>query len=422
MNIFDKYYRKYDAWYDKNKFAYLSELEALKKVIPKKGKGLEIGVGTGRFAGPLKIAVGIDPSEKMLEIARKRGIDVRLGTGEKLPFKDSAFDYVALIITICFVHAPCRVLLEAKRVLKKNGRIIIAVIDKDSFLGKFYQKKKSLFYKQANFFSVNEITNLLSDIGFSGISYYQTLYKRPDKIKAIQPPQKGFGRGGFVVITGTKPRGIKTKVHPLRGTTNGLYRKFRQYEKIKALFREYGYDMEKARLKVLLRAGKIEEPVLDLGTGPGRMACALAKAGFHLTTVDISKKVQAVAGIYARQYGVLNKIRFIRMDAEKLKFKDKSFSMVISSNLLHDVKRPEKVVQEMIRVTKAGGKIIVSDLNRKGRLLVNKVYRLNRDVHRGKLIDLEKVAGGTFKKAGIPYRKYDDGYITTFVAQKIKGG
>ena len=84
-NIFDKYYKRYDAWYDRHKFAYLSELGALKKVIPKKGKGLEIGVGTGRFAHALGIKYGIDPSKRMLEIAKRRKIKAVLGYGEKLP-------------------------------------------------------------------------------------------------------------------------------------------------------------------------------------------------------------------------------------------------------------------------------------------------------------------------------------------------
>ena len=62
MNIFDKYYSKYEAWYEKNKYVYLSELEVVKKVLPKEGVGLEIGVGTGRFALPLDIKFGVDTS------------------------------------------------------------------------------------------------------------------------------------------------------------------------------------------------------------------------------------------------------------------------------------------------------------------------------------------------------------------------
>jgi len=204
MKIFDRYYKKYDAWYDKNKFAYLSELKAIRKVLPKKGKGLEVGVGTGRFAQALGIESGIDPSKNMIEIARERGVNVKLGYGERLPFKNATFDYEAVIITICFTKNPEKVLKEAYRVLKKKGKIIIGIVDKDSFLGKFYQKKKSAFYKEASFFGIKEITDLLENTGFSKFSYYQTLYNFPDRIKSVQKPQKGFGRGGFVVIAGEK--------------------------------------------------------------------------------------------------------------------------------------------------------------------------------------------------------------------------
>ena len=203
-NIFDRYCKRYDAWYDRNKFAYLSELEAIRKVLSKRGKGLEIGVGTGRFAAPLGITTGIDPSKKMIKIAQERDIDVRQGVGEKLPFGNTAFDCVAIIITLCFVKGPQKVLKEARRVLKKNGKIIIGIIDKDSFLGKFYQKKNSIFYKQANFLSVKEVADLLKQAGFNKLSYYQTVFKLPNRINSIEKPLKGFGKGGFVVILGEK--------------------------------------------------------------------------------------------------------------------------------------------------------------------------------------------------------------------------
>lgn len=204
--IFNRYYKEYDAWYDKNKFAYLSELAVLKKVIPKKGKGLEIGVGTGRFAAPLGITTGIDPSCDMLRIAKQRGVGVYLGTGENLPFSKDVFDYIIIIITICFVRNPLKVLQEASRVLKQRGKIIIGIIDKSSFLGKLYQRKKSVFYRKAHFFSVRELTALLRRAGFEKFSYRQTLYSLPEKIKSVEKSQKGFGSGGFVVICAQKTR------------------------------------------------------------------------------------------------------------------------------------------------------------------------------------------------------------------------
>lgn len=202
--LFDRYYKKYDSWYDSNRFAYLSELEAVKKVLPKNKKGLEIGVGTGRFAAPLGIKYGIDPSKNMLKIAKGRGIAAREGLGEKLPFENGVFDYVTIIITLCFLRDPERVLTESKRVLKKGGKVIVGIIDKDSFLGKYYQKKKSVFYGHANFFSARQAAGLLKNAGFSVLSCYQTLYRLPNRIYTIQEPQRGFGKGGFVVISGGK--------------------------------------------------------------------------------------------------------------------------------------------------------------------------------------------------------------------------
>ncbi len=203
-DTFDKHYKKYDTWYDKHKFAFLSELEAIRKVLPQNGKGLEIGVGTGRFASRLGIKCGVDPSENMLKIAKKRRIDVRHAQGERLPFDSSTFDYIAIIITLCFVKDPIKVLIEAKRVLKKHGRVIIGIIDKDSFLGRFYQGKKSLFYEQAHFFGAKEVANLLKMSGFGRVSYYQAIYKFPDKMNSVERPKKGFGRGSFVVISARK--------------------------------------------------------------------------------------------------------------------------------------------------------------------------------------------------------------------------
>jgi ubiquinone/menaquinone biosynthesis C-methylase UbiE len=203
-SLFDRYTKRYDEWYDKNKFVYLSELKAIKKALPRKGKGLEIGVGTGRFAKPLGIKFGIDPSKSMLKLAAKRGISVRVGNGEKLPYANASFDYVAIVIALCFVKNPCKVLAEARRVLKKRGKIIIGIVDKDSFLGKFYRTKKSVFYKYAYFFGVLELVNLLKEVGFKRVFCRQTIFKALDKIHSVEKSCLGFGKGGFVVVSARK--------------------------------------------------------------------------------------------------------------------------------------------------------------------------------------------------------------------------
>jgi len=148
--------------------------------------------------------MGIDCSKNMLDIAAQRGVTVRWGLGEDLPFFEDTFDYVAIIITLCFVQNPQKVLSEAGRVLKKTGKIILGIIDKDSFLGEFYQRKESVFYKQANFFSIKDISELLKAVGFNKITYRQTIFNYPNRLNSIEKPRKGFGKGGFVVASAQK--------------------------------------------------------------------------------------------------------------------------------------------------------------------------------------------------------------------------
>lgn len=206
IQIFDKFAEEYDNWFDKHNFVYESELLALRKFIPKKGKGLEIGVGTGRFAVPLGIKTGVEPARRMANIARSRGIEVYEAKAEKLPFKNGSFDFVLMTTTICFLKNPIKALKEIKRVLKSDGHLIIGMIDKNSFLGKNYESKKkySKFYKYANFYSVNQVLIWLRELDYNNFKICQTIFKDIDKITAIEPVKDGYGEGGFVVISVSK--------------------------------------------------------------------------------------------------------------------------------------------------------------------------------------------------------------------------
>ena len=206
MGIFDVYAEEYDNWYERYKFAYLSELEALKRVVPKGGKGVEIGVGTGRFAKPLGVSIGLDPSKNMLQIAKKRGIETISGKGENLPFADKKFDFVLIVNTLCFVNDIRRVVIEAGRALKDRGKIIIGLIEGDSFLGRDYQnrKKESKFYKEAKFQSGRDIVELFRNYHFRGVVTFQTIFRSPEKIKEIENPREGLGKGGFTVVCAEK--------------------------------------------------------------------------------------------------------------------------------------------------------------------------------------------------------------------------
>ncbi|MHB1949796.1 MAG: class I SAM-dependent methyltransferase [Gammaproteobacteria bacterium] len=198
---FDQLAERYDSWFDRHAAVFQSELEALKKVMPQSGNGLEIGVGSGRFAQALGIKTGIEPSEKLREMAHARGINVFNGVAESLPFERETFDYVYFGTVLCFLNAVMKGLGEAKRVLKPGGTLIIAMIDRNSALGKSYESRKdNPFYSHAHFYTVDELLTLMSQQGFVPQEIYQTIFSPIEKINTPEPVKSGYGEGGFVVI------------------------------------------------------------------------------------------------------------------------------------------------------------------------------------------------------------------------------
>ncbi|BAU23115.1 methyltransferase [Caldimicrobium thiodismutans] len=204
-SVFNKFSKEYDLWYEKNQAVYISEISAIRPHLIS-GLSLEVGVGSGRFAEPLKIDFGLDPSFEMLRLAKDRNIKVAKGIAEKLPFKSEIFNVVLLVVTICFLEDPEMALKEVKRVLQPGGRIIVGFVDKDSFLGKIYlaKKEKSIFYREAKFYSVTEVKALLEKTGFKPKLFTQTIFNPLEEITEPQPVKEGYGEGGFVVISAKK--------------------------------------------------------------------------------------------------------------------------------------------------------------------------------------------------------------------------
>jgi SAM-dependent methyltransferase len=203
---FDNHLVEYEKWFVDNIFTFLSEIEAIRSILPQKGKGIEIGVGSGIFASALGIKEGCDPSASMRIQAQKRGINVIDGIAENLPYKNSSFDYALMVTTICFVDDAQKTLQEINRILKPEGEVIVGFVDKNSPVGKLYllNRGKSLFYKEAEFFSTEDINELLMSNGFVIIQSCQTVFGGLNDIKNIQQPEKGSGKGSFVVIKAKK--------------------------------------------------------------------------------------------------------------------------------------------------------------------------------------------------------------------------
>ena len=105
--VFDEYAGEYDRWFDEHEEVYQAQVRMLRGAIPYHGRGLEVGVGSGRFAMPLGIRYGIDPSRGLVRMAQQWGIEVVLGEGEHLPYRAGSFDDVLMMTVICFPSELC---------------------------------------------------------------------------------------------------------------------------------------------------------------------------------------------------------------------------------------------------------------------------------------------------------------------------
>jgi SAM-dependent methyltransferase len=206
VNAFEQHVDQYEGWFMDHPLVYVSELHALRELLREGGKGVEIGVGTGRFAVPLGIPTGVEPSPAMGILAKKRGVDVIKGVAEKLPFGDSEFNTVLMVTTVCFLDDMDAAFSEVRRILKPGGFFIVGFVDRDSPLGKLYRSKKdrSSFYKDATFYSADDILSHMRQAGFSDFAFRQTLFGSLEEIEEAEPVQEGYGTGSFVVVRGVR--------------------------------------------------------------------------------------------------------------------------------------------------------------------------------------------------------------------------
>ncbi len=202
-NPFDDGVEEYENWFKENDQLLSSELDAIRPFIPASGNGIEIGVGTGLFASNLGIGTGLEPSERMAAIAVSRGVNVIQGDAEKIPLPDSSYQFALMVTVDCFLNDVPKAFSEVRRILSKNGTVIIALLDLGTPLGNFYEmnKHKSKSYKNANFHTAEYISKLLEIKGFIVIGQKQTIFTLENK---YQPPRDGVGEGLFAVIKAQK--------------------------------------------------------------------------------------------------------------------------------------------------------------------------------------------------------------------------
>ncbi len=194
----------YDTWFVDNPVFNL-EVATLKSLAteflePK----LEIGIGPGRFAQQLGIRFGIDPALAPLVRARKRDCQVCQAIGEQLPFGPDLFGTIYLLFTLCFLSDPDKVLQECRRVLRREGHLVLGLIPARSAWGKALADKAGNdhpLYRHARFRTVAETMHLLTQNGFRPVEARSSLLSGPQDPHPVDEQTPVVEeKAGFVVL------------------------------------------------------------------------------------------------------------------------------------------------------------------------------------------------------------------------------
>lgn len=137
----------------------------------------------------------------------------------------------------------------------------------------------------------------------------------------------------------------------------------RRYDREAGVWARY---VSKSFVSVVERWGVSSGRVLDVGTGTGMLAIEFAKGipTVEVVGLDLSDVALELARDNAQKSRASSRVSFERGDAEDMPFEDDTFDLVISGNTLHLLKNPVRMLNEIQRVLKPGGRFLVSDFRR----------------------------------------------------------
>jgi ubiquinone/menaquinone biosynthesis C-methylase UbiE len=154
----------------------------------------------------------------------------------------------------------------------------------------------------------------------------------------------------------TKPRVPETD-HGIQGETTVA-----QYDQMQRDLRDKGWT----ETSLLLKRGITQGNALEIGPGPGYLGLEWLKhtQGTHLTGLDISPDMQAMAQRNAETYGLTERTQYHLGNCDQLPFDDNIFDAVFTNGSLHEWANPGRAFDEIWRVLKPGGRYFISDLRR----------------------------------------------------------
>lgn len=177
----------YDDWYKHPQGIQIfnAEKNALDKILPEKGLGVEIGSGTGAFAEDLakynRAIICIDPSVGMTDRAKKRGLICILGVGDNLPLRKGIIDFIYMVTVIEFIPNPMSIFRETQEVARE-GPLLILFINSESSWGDLYReigRRGDPVFKHARLYTLDDVTKVLQKSNYKVTKSFGTLNSNP---------------------------------------------------------------------------------------------------------------------------------------------------------------------------------------------------------------------------------------------------
>lgn len=107
--------------------------------------------------------------------------------------------------------------------------------------------------------------------------------------------------------------------------------------------------------------------VLDVGTGTALIPvelCEQSKGEFRVMAIDMAVSMLDLAVYNIEASGLTQAIQLAQVDAKSMEFDDGLFDIVMSNSIVHHIAEPLACLEQMVRVTRAGGALFVRDLMR----------------------------------------------------------
>lgn len=200
---------------------------------------------------------------------------------------------------------------------------------------------------------------------------------------------------------------------------NQINRDLENLEKRKKIYASFGYDIEAERLAVIKAAEPLSGSILEAGTGKGHFAVSLARLGYKLVSFDCSEEQLRLARENLERNGLSGRVELVRENGEKLSFPRAAFDVVFSVNMLHHLERPFRVINELIRVLKPDGKLVISDFSPEGLAMMAEVHRLEGGEHEVAPVGLDQVEKFLLER-GFQVKRTRTKFQITLVASRVR--